>query len=190
MYILYLDTHDQEVVVALFKDEKMIKVVNKVSGYQHSQVVLPTIKELLDEYELSPNDLGEIVVVIGPGSFTGVRIAVTIAKTMAYTLGIPLKTIDSLFLKALSCQSVSDYYVSVLEKNGAYVGKFSKELEKIGDYAYYSKSEYEKFLLKSIVIDVDKIDFEKAIHYLRKENAVNPHSVKPLYIKRIEALKK
>lgn len=190
MYTLFLDTHDQEVVVVLYKDKKVLNVVNEVSGFHHSQVALPTIKSVLDNEGITPHDLGEIIVVIGPGSFTGVRIAVTIAKTMAYTLNIPIRTIDSLNIKAISSNMKSDCYVSVLEKNGAYVGNFSKDGKKIGEYSYYGKSDYEKFIKDNKVIDVDKIDYEKVINFVGKQEPINPHSVKPLYIKRIEAIKK
>ena len=181
MYTLFLDTHDKEVVTALYKDMKLVKAVNKVSGYQHSQVALPLVKSLLDEQGITPKDVGEIIVVIGPGSFTGVRIAVTIAKTMAYALNIPLKTIDSLKIKAISSENKSDFYVSVLEKNGAYVGRFTSDGDSIGEYSYYSKSEYENFLSNNEVIDVDEIDYDKLIEYMKKQEAVNPHAVN-LYI--------
>lgn len=190
MYTLFLDTHDKEVIVALYKEMKLVNIVDKVSGYQHSQIALPTIKSLLDEQGISPKDLKEIIVVIGPGSFTGVRIAVTIAKTMAYALNIPLKTIDSLNIKAISYDSDIDFYVSVLEKNGAYVGYFSKDGNKIGEYAYYSKSEYKKFLEENEVKEVEEIDYEKLIVYMNNQEAIPVHAVKPLYIKRIEVLKK
>ena len=190
MYTLFLDTHNQEVVVVLYKDGEVKQAVNKVSGYQHSQIALPLIKEVMDKEGIFPKALDQIIVVIGPGSFTGVRIAVTIAKTMAYALNIPLKTIDSLNIKAISYDSDTDFYVSVLEKNGAYVGYFSKEGNKIGEYAYYSKSEYKKFLEENEVKEVEEIDYEKLIVYMNNQEAIPVHAVKPLYIKRIEVLKK
>lgn len=189
MYTLFIDTHNQEVVVILYKNKKIVKHVNKLTGYQHSQVTLPTIKSVLEEEKIKPQDLNEIIVVVGPGSFTGVRIAVTIAKTMAYTLNIPIKTIDSLSLKAISCDMKEDFFVSVLEKNGAYLGKFSKDYKALGEFSYYSKSEYEKFLQENNVIDVDKIDYDKLINFMDKCDVTNPHAIKPLYIKRIEVLK-
>ena len=86
--------------------------------------------------------------------------------------------------------SDTDFYVSVLEKNGAYVGYFSKEGNKIGEYAYYSKSEYKKFLEENEVKEVEEIDYEKLIVYMNNQEAIPVHAVKPLYIKRIEVLKK
>ena len=189
MYTLFLDTHNQEVVVVLYKDGEVKQAVNKVSGYQHSQIALPLIKEVMDKEGISPNDLGQVIVVIGPGSFTGVRIAVTIAKTMAYSLNIPIKTIDSLQLKAISIDSKEDFYVSVLEKNGAYVGKFSSEYVPFGEYSYYSKKEYDSFLEENEVKDVDKIDYNRLYEMVKTFESINPHAVKPLYIKRIEVTK-
>ncbi len=189
MYTLFLDTHANEVVVVLFKDKKIVDSVNKLSGYQHSQVALPTVKEVLDKEGIRPNDLGQIIVVTGPGSFTGVRIAVTIAKTMAYSLNIPIKTVDSLLLEAISYDSDKNFIVAVSEKNGAYIGKFTKDKEKIEEYYYLSKSEYNELLKSKEVINDISINYERLIDYVDRKDCVNPHAVKPLYIKRIEVLK-
>lgn len=57
---------------------------------------MPAIDELLKECGLKPSDLTQIAVAKGPGSYTGVRIGVTIAKTLAWSLNIPVKTVSSL----------------------------------------------------------------------------------------------
>ena len=67
--------------------------------------MFPAIKELIDEQKLD-----EIIVVNGPGSFTGVRLGVTIAKTLAYTLNIPIKTISSLEVSSISNNAQKSIY--------------------------------------------------------------------------------
>ena len=86
MYSLFLDTHDKNVIIILFKDGKIVDEVNVESPNKHSQIVMPSLKGLLDKNALNVHDLNEILVVNGPGSFTGERIAVTIAKTLASLL--------------------------------------------------------------------------------------------------------
>ena len=90
MYSLYIDTHDKEIVLCLYKDGKVLDKNIKNSTRNHSDYTMPMLKELLDNIGITVKDLNEILVVNGPGSFTGVRIGVTIAKTLAYTLNIPL----------------------------------------------------------------------------------------------------
>ena len=62
---------------------------------KHATTLFQVMDELLKENGLKPNDLAVIAVSIGPGSFTGLRISVVAAKTLAYTLGCDLKAIDT-----------------------------------------------------------------------------------------------
>ena len=62
-----------------------IETINK-----HSVVTMPSIRTILNNNNIDVKELNEIIVCNGPGSFTGSRIAVTIAKTMAYSLNIPI----------------------------------------------------------------------------------------------------
>ena len=185
MYTLFLDTHDKEVVIVLYKNNKIIEKIIENSNYQHSQITIPLIKEVLDKHGLKPDNINELVVVIGPGSFTGVRISVTIAKTMAYTLNIPIKVIDSLQLKASSVINPNnDYYVSIEDKNGAYIGLFNKEHTSIKEYRYLNKNEYKDSKEKNNYIDIEP-DYDNLINYINSIKPINPHKVNPLYIKHI-----
>lgn len=71
---------------------------------------MPLIEWLLQQAQLKPKDLDEIIVTEGPGSYTGLRIGVTTAKTLAYTLNIRLYGVSS--LKAIAAQiQYSDAYI-------------------------------------------------------------------------------
>lgn len=182
MYTLFIDTHDKNVVIILYKDNSILDLNIENSNFGHSQITLPRIKEMLDKYNLKPQDLNTIAVVIGPGSFTGIRIGVTIAKTLAYTLNIPIKTIDSLKLKAIAYPSSEDFIISMEDKNGAYIGKFNKDYEPLEDYKYLSKKEYD--LIKDQVINIEP-NYQELIKYINLLDSINPHKVNPIYIKRI-----
>lgn len=190
MFSLFIDTHFDEVVLVLFKDGMVLDKIILNSGYKHSVVTLPSIKELIERNNINKFDIGEIIVVVGPGSFTGVRIGVTIAKTLAYSLNASIKEIDSLMLKALSVNDIlSDFYVSIEDKNGAFVGKFDVSRKKIGDYAYLSKSDYLSLKnTENVLTNVD-IDYDKIYVYLKNVSESNVHNVNPLYVKKIEVLK-
>ncbi|CAN5132087.1 hypothetical protein BH11PAT1_BH11PAT1_5410 [soil metagenome] len=88
--ILHIDTtNNKEVVVALeiagVKDE-----IRQALDTRKSQVVLPLIDLLLKKHALSQKDLSAIQVNPGPGSFTGIRVGLTIAQTLSMILKIPL----------------------------------------------------------------------------------------------------
>ena len=111
MYSLFIDTHDKDIVITLFKDGKVLSSNIKTSERHHSDFTMPMIDNILKDNKLNVHDLGELLVVNGPGSFTGVRLGVTIAKTLAYTLNIPIKTITSLETLAISNDSKQDKLV-------------------------------------------------------------------------------
>jgi tRNA threonylcarbamoyladenosine biosynthesis protein TsaB len=96
MKILSIDTSNLVMGIALIEDDKTVGEVITNLKKNHSIRVMPAIHQLLEECEVKPNELDRIVVAEGPGSYTGVRIGVTIAKTLAWTLKIPLVGVSSL----------------------------------------------------------------------------------------------
>ncbi len=88
--ILFIDTSDnKEIKVGLTIDGKEHLIVRELNQ-RKAQVVLPLIEDLLKKYNLQPKDISEIKVNTGPGSFTGIRIGVTIANTLGSVLHIPV----------------------------------------------------------------------------------------------------
>ncbi|HAB67487.1 MAG TPA: tRNA (adenosine(37)-N6)-threonylcarbamoyltransferase complex dimerization subunit type 1 TsaB [Firmicutes bacterium] len=188
MYTLFLDTHDKDVIVIIYKDGKIVGKKDIVSNNKHSQVTLPAIVEVLEDVKLDINDMENVIVVNGPGSFTGERIAVTIAKTVAYCLHTPIRTINSLLVMALSLDK-EDKYVALEDRNGAFVGHFDINNKLVDKMVYLNKSSYLEYKNKNDVITEVNIDYEKVYDYVMNNiDSLNPHEVKPLYIKGISAL--
>lgn len=188
MNTLFIDTHNKIIKIILLKDGKVVDLKEKESSMQHSVYTMPLIDEIVKNNNLDSNDLNEIIVVNGPGSFTGVRIGVTIAKTMAYLLNISIKVINTLEMKAIFVDSDKKIVVEE-EKNGKFIGVFDKDNKIIGDYFYLKNSEYEEYKNNNKVTIVSDIDYEKVYEYLRNVANINPHAVNPLYIKKIEVMK-
>lgn len=88
--ILYINTKDQKVIEVLLK--KNGKVLGKMSRKNKygSQVLLPLITKLLNLKKMSFKDLEAVEVETGPGSFTGLRVGVSVANSLGFTLGIPV----------------------------------------------------------------------------------------------------
>lgn len=189
MYSLFIDTHDTKVVFVLYKDQKELIVKEIESNMRHSEIAMPSLIAILEDNGLKSTDLNEIIVNIGPGSFTGVRIGVVIAKTMAYLLGIPIKTINTLEVMAFSnIDIIPGIYVSN-EKNGFFVAEFSSNGMKEEDIKYYSLEEYEKKFADKQIFNNIKINYENVYNHMKNKDIINPHLVNPLYVKQIEALK-
>ncbi|PKR82683.1 tRNA (adenosine(37)-N6)-threonylcarbamoyltransferase complex dimerization subunit type 1 TsaB [Heyndrickxia camelliae] len=100
MKILAIDTSNQVLGIALLEEGKVIGEYITNLKKNHSIRVMPAIEHLLHDCGTMPKDLEKIVVAKGPGSYTGVRIGVTIAKSMAWSLNIPIVGVSSLALMA------------------------------------------------------------------------------------------
>ncbi|WP_285769131.1 tRNA (adenosine(37)-N6)-threonylcarbamoyltransferase complex dimerization subunit type 1 TsaB [Peribacillus sp. SI8-4] len=96
MKVLAIDTSNFTLGVALVDGSQVIGEYTTNLKKNHSVRVMPAIETLLKDCDTVPKELTKIVVARGPGSYTGVRIGVTIAKTLAWTLQIPLSGVSSL----------------------------------------------------------------------------------------------
>ena len=96
MPVLAIDTSNKTLSVAIVKDEGTIVEQTVPDTLQHSVKLMPAIQEVLQESQVSMQELTGVIVAKGPGSYTGLRIGVTVAKTLAKTLHIPLKAVSSL----------------------------------------------------------------------------------------------
>lgn len=94
--LLAIDTSTSAAVVALGDSAGLVLAVDSwPAGQRHSEELLPRIAALLAAASLRPADLGAIVVGTGPGAFTGLRVGLATAKTLAHQLGLPLAGISS-----------------------------------------------------------------------------------------------
>ena len=192
MYSLFIDTHNVDINLALYKEGKLVDSRVKSSSLHHSDNIMPLLAELLKSNNIDVHDLSEILCVNGPGSFTGVRLGVTIAKTLAFTLKLPIRTITSLEMFALSTKSEVDKLVIIKDLKGCFGGLFTKDNELKGEYFYKSNQEFEDYVdnnnLRDKIVD-NKVDFNKLYDFFMTKETINPHKVNPIYIKVIEALK-
>lgn len=177
--ILFIDTHDELITIALKnKDDLFIKT--QESEYSHSIYTMPMIENIFKENNLNVKDLEKIIVINGPGSFTGIRIGLSIAKTMAYALNIKINTISSLTAYLVSNNTNNNKKAVIEDNKGFYVSVFDKDNNVIIEETYVEEDNYEYEEIEH------KLDIEKIIEYLKNKESENPHFVKANYIKKIE----
>ncbi|HEY4552434.1 MAG TPA: tRNA (adenosine(37)-N6)-threonylcarbamoyltransferase complex dimerization subunit type 1 TsaB [Bacillaceae bacterium] len=109
MNILAIDTSNDVLGIALLSKDQVIGEYITNLKKNHSVRVMPAIEQLMKDCGIEPSALTKIVVAKGPGSYTGVRIGVTIAKTMAWSLGIPLSGVSSLAVSAATGRYFDGY---------------------------------------------------------------------------------
>lgn len=190
MYSLFIDTHDLDLVIALYKDKKLKDKEIKESLRNHSDYTMPIIDEIIKRNNIGVHDIKEILVVNGPGSFTGVRIGVTIAKMLAYTLNVPIKSIDSITMYGISDNDTNKKLVLIPDVKGSYGGVFENN-KLIGKLFYKSKAELEEYIKENNINKIveNNIDFNKIIEHFENIEPTLAHVVNPIYVKVIEALK-
>lgn len=192
MLTLFLDTHDKNIIEILYKDGKVIDKEIRLSERNHSDYTIHMLNTMLKRNKITVHDLNEIIVVNGPGSFTGVRIGVTIAKTLAYTLNIPIKTITSLECLAVSSDNKEIKLPIIRDVKGVFGQLFNSGVP--SESFYKANAEFLDYIDEHDIKEPDIIenieyDYSAIYEYCRVIKETNPHKVNPLYIKVIEALK-
>ena len=201
MICLFLDTSSDNLTVSLVKDNNLI--FNEVikTKNDHSSYLVSTIRKSLSSNNLSVKDINKLFVTVGPGSFTGTRIGVTVAKTLAWSIGINVIPISSLKQYIYEYKNY-DYYVSIIEekRDNIYYCIYDKDYREICNEMFCSKDEmikeisklngrillisnedYEGYTVKSQVINPVEL-----INNCMDMVEINPHNLKPNYLKRIE----
>ncbi len=201
MRILYIDTSSSYLYTAIVDNDKLISEIKEDDGQNLSQVALPRIVSMFEDNNLSPKDIDKIIVVNGPGSFTGIRIGITIAKVYAWSLNIPITTIYSLEAMAISSDK-EKYHVPLINARRGYVytaiydkdykeilkpchilqKDLEEKLKEINDYEFISNDEFDDLELNTYSPNMVKI-----VNYFKDKENINPHAVNPEYLKLTEA---
>ena len=180
MYTLFIDTHSELIFLSLFNEEKTF-IKQKESFHEHSKLVLPMLKELMNEVNITFKDIESIIVVNGPGSFTGIRIGVSIAKTLGYALDIPVYSISTLTLYLISNEYTTDKMAVIEDNKGYYISVFDKDNNvKVEEKYLDNLDSYRDYK----IVD-NKIDINKVKEYKKNLKKVNIHLLKANYVKKI-----
>lgn len=110
MITLCMDTSHTWLVIGLIKDDQVIGKVQENCWKKQSEELFPRLTALMNDCHLQPEDIDQIVISKGPGSYTGVRIAMTVAKVFCAMADKPIYTVSTLLLYAgkKNCRVVTD----------------------------------------------------------------------------------
>lgn len=102
MKVLGIDTSTKTTAIGLIEDNEVLCDYNLTGRIAHSESVTDMIEEIFRKFEFTLDDIDLIAVGIGPGSFTGLRIGITIAKVMAFALDKDVIGVSSLVANGMS----------------------------------------------------------------------------------------
>ena len=198
MISLVMDTSNSYLAVGLFKDNMCLEAFQEKGSRRQSEKAIPTLKEVLDRHHIALKDVNEMIITSGPGSYTGVRVAMTIAKTLAAVSNVKIKSVSSLAAYAGMNQALS-----VIDARGhkVFVGVYENGLPLIKeqvmtleDFAQL-RAEYEDFELVGEVgclgLNEKECDLCANIYALGQmaDPIKNVDLLVPTYIKDVEAKK-
>lgn len=203
MKSLVIDTCTRNVVIGLLNDNKIIDQNITINDQDLSSKFTCMVEQLLTKNNIKPQDIDTIFVAVGPGSFTGIRIGVTFAKVMAWTLNKKIIPFSSLELMATTNTS-SDIIVPLIDARREYVygGIYDNNLNVIledkhillsdileiaNSYDNVSYISMDKFNIEAIIPEVN---IQKIVEKHFNDVGVNPHQLNPNYLKKTEAEEK
>ena len=208
MMMLYLDTTSSFLYTAIIENDKVIAEIKEHLGNNLSEYTLPRIEEMLNVKGISPDEINKIIVVNGPGSFTGIRIGLTIAKTLAWAKNISIIPISSLEAMALSADGDYDYVVPAIDarRNYLYASIYDIKNNSFVMNERYVSTDTLNVALDSMIGDIcfitnDVIEakydiqpydpkIELIVNMVKDRPSVNPHSIDANYLKMTEAEEK
>lgn len=143
MKTLLLDSSNTDLSIGVAVDNKIVYSVSFPAWQRQSEFMIPEIEKAIKETNIELKDFDEIVCGKGPGSYTGVRIALTIAKTVCLMSKAKLKLVSSLRMYGTS----QEKYIAVMNARSArsYIGVYDNEKVVVED-TIYTNEETLKFI--------------------------------------------
>lgn len=213
MKTLFIDSSRKSLSVALTCENKLLFVSNVNSYSKHSNFLMNEIESILQKTNLTIYDIDNIVVLNGPGSFTGIRVGVTIAKTISWVLSKKLYQVNN--LEALKVGIDNDVVISIIpdKDSSSYVGIYTRD-KKIEDYlsldshffdikdkkitlVSMEENKYLDSLKDKLVLDnhveikyINDYDYLNVIDFALSKENINPHLADAIYLKKIDVEKK
>jgi tRNA threonylcarbamoyl adenosine modification protein YeaZ len=186
MFNLFIDTTQQYCMLAILRDKKLLHKIQMHTHNNLTDVVVEHVSKLLNLSKIKLNQIKNIYVAIGPGSFTGVRVATTVVKAIALVHKVNIYTIDSLLLQMPQKHGVSvldargnHYFVSVHKNNKCVVKPTMVPDHKLQQFT----KKYHTLPVYSLYNHINIFD-NLVHHYQDFKLIANIDTLTPLYIKK------
>jgi len=191
MKYLFIDSATATLVVAIVINGEIVYFYNRQTGKDMSSAIMPVIEEAFAKSKIKPENLDKIFVTNGPGSFTGIRVGLAVAKTMAWSLKIPIIPVSSLEVIASTPNTTNNIALIDARRGYVFAGIYDQDLNVIESDKHIL---LEDIATQGTFISYDdldglkpKIDILKVIKKHENDNGENPHCVNPKYLKLTEA---
>ena len=192
MITILLDSSNTNLSVGLAKDNLLLDYISYEAWQRQSEYMIPELDKLFKKHGVDKKDIEDVIVANGPGSYTGVRISITIAKIIATALDVKLYAVSSLRVQK-DCKNPSICLINA-RSGRSYIGVYQDQetiledcimknedvLNYIKEHPDYSVCGDAKYLgLEGVISN----NIQEMINLKSCLNSVNPLSLKPVYMK-------
>jgi tRNA threonylcarbamoyl adenosine modification protein YeaZ len=192
MITVLLDSSNTNLSVGIAKDNLLLDYISYEAWQRQSEYMIVELNKLLEKHNIQKEDIKEVIVAKGPGSYTGVRIAITIAKTIAVALDAKLYAVSSLRVQK---DGVRPSICLINARSGrSYVGVYQDQkillddcimkndevMSYIKDHPDYAVCGETKYLNIEGVLSNN---LQEMLNLKDSLESINPLSLKPVYMK-------
>lgn len=198
MKTIVMDTSNAYLVIGLYQDDLCVDKFQEDGNRRQSEYALTHLDEMLKKHDWNILEVDEMVITIGPGSYTGQRVALTIAKTLAAISKIKIKAVSSLHGYAGNKQAISvidarskKIFVGVYDNNQKVI---DDQIMLIEDFASFKERFFNYQVLgDSEIVGIEKISIDLSDNIFMASKAVDycndVDNLVPQYLKDVEAKK-
>lgn len=189
---LVIDTATKYLYIGLFDGETLLDKFYEAGHNDHSVKLMSEIERIFTKQDIKVADLGEIIIGIGPGSYTGLRIGVVVAKMFGWNNNIPVKTVSSLALIASSYLGEEDILPEIDARRGnSFLGLYrntGKGLELVQEEQLTNLNNYMESLTNPFVkVSNGEPNLRQLINSDLLTDVTDIHSLNPNYLRLTEA---
>lgn len=192
-YFILLDSSNTSLSVGLAKEDILLDYVSYEAWQEQSEHMIPELNSLLEKHNVNRDEISGVIVANGPGSYTGVRISITIAKVIATALKCELYLVSS--LRVQKCGDKPSICVINARSNRSYIGvyegnniilpdqimtndKVMEYIESHNDYVVCGNAKYLGLEGYSANICLEMLSLKSSL-----EKLDNPMAASPIYMK-------
>ncbi|MBU0278042.1 MULTISPECIES: tRNA (adenosine(37)-N6)-threonylcarbamoyltransferase complex dimerization subunit type 1 TsaB [unclassified Gemella] len=177
MVSLILDASNGHLSIACFRNDTLISEYNIECKRNLSEIILLEIDNVIKKSGFTKNDLTEIIATRGPGSYTALRVVLSVAKSLSFALNIPIKTLSTLRLQSVVNESYNKVVVPLIDgrRGNVYAVAYldGKEILEENYYSIEFIFDFVNNLNREIIFvgsDVNKFDYSKLnVDYILKD---------------------